>query len=100
MVYFYQMDEGNKSFVWDLNRESVNILKHGVDFNTALRAFKDPKRKIYIDSKHSLKEERLFCIGKVGKKIVTVRFTYRGDKIRIFGAGYWRKGRVYYEKKD
>ncbi|MDD5253442.1 MAG: BrnT family toxin [Candidatus Omnitrophica bacterium] len=100
MVYFYQMEEGNKSFVWDLNRESVNILKHGVDFNTALRAFKDPKRKIYIDSKHSLKEERLFCIGKVGKKIVTVRFTYRGDKIRIFGAGYWRKGRVYYEKKD
>ena len=100
MVYFYQMDEGNKSFVWDLNRESVKILKHGVDFNTALRAFKDPKRKIYIDSKHSLKEERLFCIGKVGKKIVTVRFTYRGDKIRIFGAGYWRKGRVYYEKKD
>jgi len=28
------------------------------------------------------------------------RFTYREDKIRIFGAGYWRKGRFYYEKKD
>ncbi|MFA7706218.1 MAG: BrnT family toxin [Candidatus Omnitrophota bacterium] len=94
------MDEVYKGFVWDPNRELINIHKHGVDFNTALRAFKDPKRKIYIDSKHSLKEERLFCIGKVGKKIVTVRFTYRGDKIRIFGAGYWRKGKAYYEKKD
>ncbi|MDD5422490.1 MAG: BrnT family toxin, partial [Candidatus Omnitrophica bacterium] len=31
-------------------------------------------------------------------KIVTVRFTRRGNKIRIIGAGYWRKGRKYYEK--
>jgi len=94
------MDERYKSFVWDSNRESINIHKHGIDFITASKAFKDPKRKIYIDSKHSIKEERLFCIGKAGNKIITVRFTYREDKIRIFGAGYWRKGKVYYEKKD
>ena len=100
MLYFKQMDRGNKSFVWDLSREAINIQKHGINFTTASEAFKDPKRKIYIDSKHSLKEERLFCIGKVAKRIMTVRFTYRDDKIRIFGAGYWRKGKVYYEKKD
>lgn len=100
MLYFKQMDEGYKSFVWDSDRESINIHKHGIDFITASKAFKDTKRKIYIDSKHSLKEERLFCIGKVAKRIVTVRFTYRDDKIRIFGAGYWRKGKVYYEKED
>ncbi len=100
MLYSKQMDEGYKSFVWDLNRESINIHKHGIDFITASKAFKDTKRKIYIDSKHGLKEERLFCIGKVAKRIVTVRFTYRDDKIRIFGAGYWRKGKVYYEKED
>lgn len=100
MLYSKQMDEGSKSFVWDSNRESVNIHKHSIDFITASKAFKDPKRKIYVDSKHSIKEERLFCIGKVGNKIITVRFTYRENKIRIFGAGYWRKGKVYYEKKD
>jgi len=100
MLYSKQMGEGHKSFVWDSARELVNIHKHGIDFDTASKAFKDPKRKIYVDSKHSLKEERLFCIGKVGNKIVTVRFTYRDDKIRIFGAGCWRKGRIYYEKKD
>jgi hypothetical protein len=71
-----------------------------MDFDTAAQVFKDPKRKVYVDSRHSVKEERLFCIGKVGNKIVTVRFTYRENKIRIFGAGYWRKGKVYYEKKD
>jgi len=53
-----------------------------------------------IDSKHTREEERFFCIGKVEHKIITVRFTYREGKIRIFGAGYWRKGKVFYEKND
>ncbi len=93
------MDKEFGSFVWDMEREVGNISKHGVSFSTAAKAFKDPKRRIYIDSKHSKKEERFFCMGGVEGKILTVRFTYRGGKIRIFGAGYWRKGERYYEKK-
>ena len=31
--------------------------------------------------------------------VLTVRFTYRRKKIRIYGAGYWRKGRKIYERK-
>ena len=31
---------------------------------------------------------------------MTVRFTWRLQKIRIFGAGYWRKGKVIYEKAN
>lgn len=85
-------------FIWDTEKELDNIHKHGVDFITAAKAFKDPKRKIYIDSKHSKKEERYFCIGRVNDKVLTVRFTYRENRIRIFGAGYWRKGGRYYEK--
>ena len=87
------------SFIWNPEKEWANIQKHGVDFATAAKVFLDPKRTIYTDSKHSKKEERLFCIGQVDKNILMVRFTYRGGKIRIFGAGYWRKGRKYYEKK-
>jgi len=94
------MAEGESSFIWDLEKEFFNIARHGVDFSIAARVFKDPQRKIYVDSKHSGKEERYFCIGKVEGKILTVRFTYRSTKIRIFGAGYWRKGKEYYEKKD
>lgn len=94
------MDDILGSFVWDENRETANIEKHGVDFKQASRVFLDPKRKIYADSRHSQREERFFCIGRVGQKVMTVRFVYRGGKIRIFGAGYWRKGRGYYEKKD
>ena len=44
-------------------------------------------------------ESRFFCIGKTAGKILTVRFTYRGNDIRIIGAGYWRKGKLIYEKK-
>jgi hypothetical protein len=29
-----------------------------------------------------------------------VRFTVRGDAIRIFGAGYWRKGKKIYEQEN
>lgn len=94
------MGEGQSSFIWDFEKELVNISKHGVDFVTASKAFKDSKRKIYIDSKHSKKEERFFCIGKVGGKVLTVRFTYRSGRIRIIGAGYWRKGERYYGKEE
>ena len=94
------MDRRWGSFVWDIQKESVNIQKHGVDFETAARVFKDPRRKIFTDQRHGKPEERFFCIGKVGGEVLTVRFTYRGGFIRIYGAGYWRKGRRYYEQKD
>jgi len=94
------MENNLSDFVWDYQKELDNINKHGINFITAAQAFKDTKRKIYIDSKHSDKEERFFCIGKVNNRIVTVRFTYRNGKIRIFGAGCWRNGEKYYEKED
>lgn len=93
------MNETKGDFAWDTRKEKINIRKHGINFITAAKAFKDPKRKIFIDSRHSEKEQRYFCIGKVRNKILTVRFTYREGKIRIYGAGYWRKGRRYYERE-
>lgn len=76
------------------------MLKHGVSFENAQKAFFDEKRKIFLDEKHSEKEHRYYCYGIVDGKILTVRFTMRGDKIRIIGAGYWRKGKkIYYENQ-
>ena len=53
------------------------------------------------DVSHSKEEKRFYCIGRVGEGIMTVRFIYR-DKvaIRIYGAGYWRKGRKIYEEEN
>jgi hypothetical protein len=39
-------------------------------------------------------------MGKVGEGILTVRFTYRRNIIRIIGAGYWRKGKKSYEDQN
>ncbi len=44
--------------------------------------------------------KRFYCFGKIAGNIVTVRFTYRNNKIRIIGAGYWRKGKQIYEKEN
>ncbi len=32
--------------------------------------------------------------------ILTVRFTVRGERVRIIGAGYWRKGKDFHEKTN
>ena len=93
------MEQSFGRFIWDVDREIANIAKHRVDFTTAAKVFLDAKRKIIADSKHSIMELRHYCIGKVEGKIITVRFTYRRGQIRIFGAGYWRKGKMYYEEE-
>ena len=87
-------------FEWSLDKEAENIAKHGVDFTIAGQAFRDPKRIILFDKDHSGNEDRWFCIGKVRGKVVTTRFTMRDNKIRIIGAGYWRKWRKYYEQRN
>ena len=85
-------------FEWDEDKDRENQEKHKVSFSLAQRAFLDPCRVIAEDITHSEGEERFFCIGRVDDGIVTVRFTFRENVIRIFGAGYWRKGKRIYEK--
>ncbi len=88
------------SFEWDVRKDRVNQTKHNVSFSLAQYAFLDPNRVIAIDLKHSKKEPRYFCIGRVGDGIITVRFTYRDNVIRIIDAGYWRKGKLAYERRN
>jgi len=88
------------SFDWNEAKNTANQKKHGVSFYEAQDAFFDPKRVIAEDLDHSDKEKRYFCFGKVGDGVMTVRFTYRDNIIRIFGAGYWRKGRKVYEQEN
>ena len=88
-------------FEWDRDKETANLAKHRVDFSEAQSAFADPLLVVAVDKGHSKSEPRLFCIGRsAGGGILTVRFTYRGETIRIIGAGYWRKGRRTYEKEN
>ena len=88
-------------FEWDPFKNEINEDKHGVSFARAQYAFGDFRRIISIDKMHSTdKEKRYFCYGKIEGRVLTVRFTYRSGKIRIFGAGFWREGKAEYEKKN
>lgn len=88
------------SFEWDDKKDRENQSKHRVSFKTAQYAFSDPKRIIAEDLEHGEEERRFYCFGQAGEGILTVRFTHRKDRIRIFGAGYWRKGKAVYEKEN
>ena len=88
------------NFVWDEKKNIENQRKHSVDFEEAQFAFLDSNRVIAKDLEHSKTEDRFYCFGKYGDRILTVRFTFRENKIRIIGAGYWRKGKQIYEKEN
>ena len=88
------------NFEWDNDKDTENQKKHGVSFALAQLAFLDHNRIILEDLEHSINEKRYYCLGQVSEGILTVRFTYRSKKIRIFGAGYWRKGKKIYEKEN
>lgn len=87
-------------FEWDEEKDRENRAKHGVSFELAQYAFADPGRVIAEDLTHSREEKRYFCFGRIGEGIMTVRFTIRGNIIRIYGAGFWRKGRQIYEAQN
>ena len=87
-------------FEWDVAKDRVNRAKHGVGFELAQHAFLEPFRVIAADLDHGGEEQRYFCFGRVEGAVMTIRFTWRSRKIRIFGAGYWRKGKAIYEKAN
>jgi uncharacterized DUF497 family protein len=87
-------------FDWDPDKDRQNQDKHGVAFAVAQIAFADEGRVIAEDQSHSSTEQRYYCFGLVERGVLTVRFTYRNDVIRIFGAGYWRKGKRIYEREN
>ena len=87
-------------FEWDPAKDTENQRRNGVAFATAQFAFADPQRVIAEDLSHGGSELRYYCLGRVGEGILTLRFTYRPGAIRIFGAGYWRKGKRIYEQEN
>jgi len=87
-------------FEWDPAKEFENVAKHGVSFLEAQQAFADERCVLGKDLAHSEVEPRYYCFGRVERGVLTVRFTWRSGVIRIFGAGFWRKGRVAYEREN
>lgn len=87
-------------FEWDAKKASANAAKHAVTFEEAASSFADELGIAGYDEAHSGKVElRWFWFGRSDKgRILTVRYTHRGQVIRIIGAGAWRDGKELYEQ--
>lgn len=86
-------------FEWDFEKELICLQKHQYSFTEATEIFQDPQVIHLEDEAHSSEEDRYYAIGNSKKgRILTVRYTWRGENIRIFGVGKWRKWRKFYEK--
>ena len=70
---------------WDDNKNSVNVKKHGISFETAALVFADEERIEYYDKLHSLDEDRYVVIGCV-QGILYVVYTMRRETARIISA--------------
>ena len=60
------------SFVWDENKNQLNLKKHGIDFQTGALVFNDYMRIEFPDPSHSEDEERYRTIGLVHDMLAVV----------------------------
>ena len=88
-------------FEWDDEKEKINIIKHGIDFTTAARVFKDENRLELYDEAHSDFEDRYITIGLIDEiaYLVMVVYTEREEAIRLISArkATQKERRMYYD---
>ena len=88
-------------FEWDSQKAIKNKTIHGVTFEKACTAFKDPFSITILDPPHSDDEDRFILMGiSFYNRLLVVVHTERGDNIRIISARKASKNeRKQYEKK-
>ena len=75
----------NRLFEWDDEKAAINFRKHGVNFKTAAKVFRDNYRLEDYDYEHSVDEDRWNVIGMVND-ILFVVYTERANKTRLISA--------------
>jgi uncharacterized protein len=87
-------------FEWDASKEADNLRKHKVPLAEAVESFFDPHGLLLVDEKHSRVEERFYWVDTSSSgRVLTTRFTRRGNTIRIIGSAEWREFRRVYSEK-
>lgn len=74
-------------FEWDLKKATANKRKHGISFEEATSALRDPFSATAHDPDHSENELRFvsFGVSSLGR-LLTVSHTERGNAARIISA--------------
>jgi uncharacterized protein len=89
-------------FEWDPKKARLNLKRHGISFDEASTAFRDPLSQTIEDPLHSENEERFVLIGQtIQGRILVIVHTDRGERIRIISARLaTKKERLRYEKNE
>jgi uncharacterized DUF497 family protein len=74
------------TFEWNDDKAVTNWIKHGVSFQQAIGAFRDPFAIEWLDEREDYGEERINLLGRYGDVMLYVTYTERGDHIRIISA--------------
>jgi len=79
-------------FEYDSNKSTLNLKKHGIDFDAAQELWVDPElTELQVKSED---EPRFLVIGLIAKKHWSAVITYRGSAIRIISVRHSRKKEV------
>jgi len=74
-------------FDWDERKAKTNLQRHGVSFELATSAFRDPFAIELLDNRENYGEQRLVMIGMArGPVLLFVAYTEREEHIRIISA--------------
>ena len=74
-------------FEWDPRKAALNFAKHGVSFEEATTAFRDPLSATAHDPDHSVGENRFVTFGLSARgRVLVVSHTERGGTLRIISA--------------
>ena len=89
-------------FEWDPIKARQNIGAHGISFDEASTAFRDPLSRTIDDPLHCEGEDRFVLIGhSIRGRLLVVIHTERGDRIRIISARLaTSKERLKYEEDE
>jgi hypothetical protein len=89
-------------FEWDPKKARLNLKRHGVSFDEASTAFRDPLSQTIEDPLHSENEERFVLIGRsIQGRLLIIVHTDRGERIRIISARLATKNeRLKYEENE
>jgi uncharacterized protein len=71
---------------WSDEKAAANIRDHGVGFDQAIKAVRDPFAVERFDEREDYGEERINLIGMCDGVIVHVTYTERGERVRVISA--------------
>ena len=74
------------TFEWDEKKNRKNKAKHAVSFEQAAKVWKDPKRIVFYDEKHSTDEERWIVLGVSGVVLFVVFVEKTEENVRLISA--------------